>query len=212
MCSVHSVAWNAQDRALFACGGDSGVSIWTAEQATPLWARREHRGVVYQVAWSPHKAGLLCSASADRALKLWDIYAPRAALTVPAHAHHALSCDFAKYSEHLLASSSADRSVRLWDLRSPHAPLLSLGGHALPVRRVRWSPHRPGLLASVSYDRSLRVWDVQSPSREDALTCHVEHHTEFATGLDFSLFSENEVATCGWDSKVVVSSFESSSH
>lgn len=56
------------------------------------------------------------------------------------------------------------------------------------------------MLASVSYDMSVITWDMLAP---DPLIATRNHHTEFAVGLDWSLFSDR-LASCGWDGQVVV--------
>jgi peroxin-7 len=43
------------------------------------------------------------------------------------------------------------------------------------------------------------LWDI---SVEESLVERCEHHTEFVIGLDFNIFIEGQVATCGWDSMV----------
>ncbi|MDP2435719.1 MAG: hypothetical protein Q8P67_08255 [archaeon] len=201
---LQSAEWNGMDRELFACAGGGGVAVWTVEQERPLALMTEHRDLVYAAQWSPHKPTLLLSASADSTVKLWDLHSPRSALTLAAHQHHAMSCDWNKYSPNVVASASADKTVKIWDLRAPFSPLARLSGHTLPVRRVAWSPHRESLLASVSYDRTLKMWDV-APGREDALVYDQQLHGEFATGLAFSLHVPGEVATCGWDARLVIS-------
>ena len=62
-----------------------------------------------------------------------------------------------------------------------------LTGHQLPVRKIKFSPYHANILASSSYDMSVKVWDCNTQRNINSF----EHHTEFITGLDFSLFTEN---------------------
>ena len=84
-------------------------------------------------------------------------------------------------------------------------------GHRYAVRKVAWSAHFKDVLASGGYDMSVRVW------RDDKLTGTVglggeptemsgmTAHTEFVTGIDWSLFGEGGmVASTAWDSRICV--------
>jgi len=56
----------------------------------------------------------------------------------------------------------------------------------------------------VSYDRSFALWDLDRPkTNADPLVEKHELHSEFAVGVDFNIFIEGVVATCGWDCNVV---------
>jgi len=48
---------------------------------------------------------------------------------------------------------------------------------------------------------TLMLWDTD---KEDSVTRKYEHHTEFVLGVDFSLFNENQIASCSWDQRVCV--------
>ena len=47
---------------------------------------------------------------------------------------------------------------------------------------------------------AIKIWDcnVQRPINE------FNHHTEFVTGLDFSMFVEGQLASVGWDGATAV--------
>ncbi|CAI7917902.1 unnamed protein product, partial [Closterium sp. NIES-53] len=129
--------------------------------------------------------------SGDCTLRIWDLREPRSVLVLPAHDMEILSCDWNKYGGgSLIATASVDRTICMWDIRAPRPgpgrpePLARLQGHAYAVRRVRCSPFHEPLLASASYDMTVCSWDFRAP--EDALLGKLDHHTEFAVGLDWS--------------------------
>ena len=76
----------------------------------------------------------------------------------------------------------------------------TLSGHGLAVRKIASCPHSGNLLASASYDMSVRIWDLDL-GRAVAIW---DGHTEFAYGVDWSLFGEGWVGSVGWDGRVFV--------
>lgn len=123
------------------------------------------------------------SASQDNTARVWDLRAGRSVGIAGAHSGEVLSCDWNKYSD-AFVTASVDQNIRIWDLRSLNAPTNVLCGHTLAIRRVKYSPFSPQILASASYDMTVRIWDLAAPSTP---IIH-SHHTEFAVGVDFSLF------------------------
>lgn len=140
-------------------------------------------------------------------LKLWDTNDRRSTLTIHAHQHEVLTCDWNKYSEFLISTGSVDKSIRTWDIRNPRAPVSVMEGHEFAVRRVKCSPHHANVLASVSYDMTSMIWD---SSLEDSVVAKYEDHTEFVLGVDFNLFNEGQIATCSWDETVRVFKYQQS--
>nr|CAD1832836.1 unnamed protein product [Ananas comosus var. bracteatus] len=104
-------------------------------------------------------ARLLCSASDDRSLRLWDLAAPgnpTLLKTLIGHTNYAFCCAFNPQSN-LVASGSFDETVRVWEVRSGRC-LRVLPAHSEPVTAVDFD--RDGaLIVSGSYDGLCRVWD-----------------------------------------------------
>jgi peroxin-7 len=123
------------------------------------------------------------SASGDRSARIWDIRTGRSVSAATLHGGEVLSCDWDKYSDRFV-TASVDQTLRIWDVRSLNSPLQILVGHNLAIRRVKYSPFSSEVLASASYDMTVRVWNLSSPESPIIHT----HHTEFAVGVDFSLF------------------------
>ncbi len=53
---------------------------------------------------------------------------------------------------------------------------------------------------AVTLSRQVRLWDVGGSALERSCW---RHHTEFATGIDWDLFSPGRVVSCGWDNTCV---------
>lgn len=203
---IFSVDWNVIKKDVFLTASwDEKVKLWSPNAQNSIRTFHEHRFCIYSVAWDPMSADRFATASGDLTLKIWDARSPRSTQTVQAHPNEVLSCDWSKYDQHVLVSGSVDKAVRVWDLRRPLTPLVDLHGHNFAVKKVKCSPHRRNLLASVSYDRSFCLWDIDRPARGvDPLVEKLELHSEFAIGVDFNIFIEGLVATCGWDSTVAL--------
>lgn len=86
-------------------------------------------------------------------------------------------------------------------MRSLQRPYLFLTGHTYAIRRVRYSPYDSTILASASYDMTICIWNTNMAG---APAFKHEHHSEFVIGVDFSIFEEKQIASCGWDGKVAV--------
>jgi peroxin-7 len=72
-------------------------------------------------------------------------------------------------------------------MRNLQRPTGFLIGHTYGIRRVKYSPYDSNILASASYDMTICIWNVNFPA---APIFRHTHHTEFAVGVDFSLFNE----------------------
>jgi peroxin-7 len=83
-------------------------------------------------------------------VRIWDTRTGKDVKRIHAHMNEVLSCDFNKY-ENFIATSSTDSSIKLWDLRSTiDSPIMTLKGHQLAVRKIKFSPFHANILASGS--------------------------------------------------------------
>jgi peroxin-7 len=200
---VQSVHWNQVNKHTFVSGSWDSIKLWDPLRPVAIRTWMEHEHCVYSTQWSPMNDDVFASASADCSVKVFDVSAPRAALTIAdAHDHQVLTCAWNKYDDNILVTGSVDRTLRVWDVRNVSAPCVALDGHGYAVRRVKCSPHAESIIASVSYDMSLRLWDLDNV--DDPLVHISPHHTEFAVGVDFNLFVQGQIATVGWDERLVL--------
>lgn len=81
---------------------------------------------------------------------------------------------------------------------------MTLTGHTLAVRKIKFSPFHANILASASYDMSTQIWDCNS----QRVINKFDNHTEFVVGLDFNLFVEKQLATASWDKSVAVFKYD----
>lgn len=199
---IYGVDWNLASKETFLTSSwDKTIKLWSPLQPRSIRSFEEHEYNVYSAMWDPRSADVFASASGDRTAKVWDLRAATSVQTIQ-QPTEVLTVDWNKYREFTFVTGSVDKAIRMWDLRNPRVPVTELYGHGYAVRKVKCSPHNQNVIASVSYDRSYCLWDISLPG--DPLVTRSEHHTEFAVGLDFNLFIENLLVTCGWDHVVAV--------
>ncbi|XP_061668266.1 peroxisomal biogenesis factor 7 isoform X3 [Syngnathoides biaculeatus] len=166
---VYAVDWSQTrgEDAIVSGSWDRTAKVWDAVLGQSLSTLTGHQGVIYSTIWSPHISACFASASGDGTLRVWDAKAGACQLVVPAHDGEVLTCDWCKYDQNIAVTGSVDRSLRVWDLRNPRQPVNQMRGHALAVRRVKFSPFSGNVLASCSYDFTVRCWTVRGtrPSR-----------------------------------------------
>jgi WD40 repeat protein len=126
-----------------------------------------HRGGVNAVALTAD--GRAVSASGDQTLKLWDLKAGRALVTLEGHSNPVSGVAVASDGKRAV-SASWDKTLKVWDLEAGRE-LRTLSGHSDWVRGVAVSGD--GRLAvSASADQTLKVWDLEAGSELRTLTGH----------------------------------------
>lgn len=162
----------------------------------------QHPSGVYEAVWNPRDANLFAAVSSGlQTIAMFDLRTPNGPVqSIPnAHQGDILCVDWNKYDNFQVATGSVDQSIKIWDLRSPTAkiPLHRLSGHYRAVKRLRFSPFSPSQLTSVGFDMAARFWDLRSLN--PAVLPAYEEHTEFVTGVSWSLAKPGVLATCSWD-------------
>lgn len=101
-------------------GAESEARVWAVEElwdsggtAPPCGRYGKHRDWICDVAFSPDGRALV-SASADSALRLWELEHPETPRRYQGHQHQVLSVAWSPDGKRI-ASCSKDGSVRIWD-------------------------------------------------------------------------------------------------
>lgn len=156
--SAEQAGFASLSRSAAACPIDSTGGL---QSSTLIQHRAALLGHTRQVTALLHipTHNLLASASAEKAIRLWDLAANRqSALLEPPIGHTDFVLSLAAAPDgSWLASGGADRSVRIWSL--PEGRLQQvLGGHASRVTHLEVSPDGQSLLSGD--ERAVHTWQV----------------------------------------------------
>ncbi|KFY15881.1 hypothetical protein V492_01706 [Pseudogymnoascus sp. VKM F-4246] len=99
-----------------------------------------HVDAVLSLAANRHHRNLLASSSADKTVKLWDLYTTSCAKSYAHHTDKVCTLAWHPKESTILLSGSYDRTVVAADMRAPDAAVPRWGVES-DVETVRWDPH-----------------------------------------------------------------------
>jgi WD40 repeat protein len=203
--TVTSLAFRPDGRFLASGGGRSGqrgeVTIWDLAPAPRPRVLRGHALLAMVVAFNAE--GRLASGGADGLIKVWDLAANRAILTLKGHQGTVTGVAFIPDSP-LIASSGADGTVRLWS-GATAKQVHTFEGHKGATRFLAISADGR-FLASAGVEKgkgAITIWDIPSRHVHRRLAAHV-------WGMGGIAFSPDgrRLASCGADQTVRVHEVE----
>uniref|UniRef100_H3GGT5 Peroxin-7 n=1 Tax=Phytophthora ramorum TaxID=164328 RepID=H3GGT5_PHYRM len=158
---VTGVSVSAVDNTQLAtCSWDFTVKLWDIAEMDKTvatfdggvgWrvdAVKRHTDLIWAVAMNPIHAHLLCSASQDTTVQVWDARRPQSAALAVSTRLPALSVDWHPKQPTVFAVGLEDGMVCTFDVRSPHTPLARRETHTAAVYVVKYSPYHDDLLAT----------------------------------------------------------------
>jgi WD40 repeat protein len=163
-----------------------------------------HTSAVTDVVFAPD-GRTLATASADKALLLWDVADPARPRRLGDPLTDTVSAVAFAPDGRTLATASWDYTVVLWDVADPGRPRLlgdSLVGHTSAVTDVVFAPDGR-TLATASADNTVVVWDVSDPARPRRLGEPLTGHTGPVSSVVFAPDGRT-LATASADNTVVV--------
>lgn len=176
--AVLDTDWSPFNDSLIASASDDGkVFIWKVPEGFTLHTDAEepadvspvlklggHLRKVGHVLFNPAADSVLASASGDYTVKLWDVEAGQAKLTLK-HKDIVQSLSWSHDGAQLV-TTSRDKKLRVWDVRQ-EAPAIEVQGHpgAKNSRAVWLGEH--DRIATTGFsrmsDRQLALWDSRNP-------------------------------------------------
>lgn len=158
-------------------------------------ALRGHREPITRVIFHP-VFSLVCSASEDATIKIWDYESGDYEKTLKGHTNSVQDLAFDPNGK-LLASCSADMTIKLWDFQS-YECIRTMHGHDHNVSSVTFMPDGDHLM-SCSRDCTLKVWEVSSGFCKKTFVGHNDWIKMVRVNHDGSL-----LATCSKDHTIII--------
>ncbi|EKX48332.1 hypothetical protein GUITHDRAFT_136844 [Guillardia theta CCMP2712] len=194
---IYSLAWSSlPDDHRIACSTSQGyVHIFETEgksKGALVLQRKNHKGLVYCVGWSPHR-DLLASGGEDGYCVLYHPQPDESAS--PSWMGKGLKEPHAPSP--LLSTTCLDWGVRLFDVQDPanYQKLKEFRHHSAKAFSVKFSPLVPGLLASSSDDCRVAVWRVE----EEKKVVVLEGHTNKTRALSWHYEIPFILLSGSWD-------------
>lgn len=128
-----------------------------------------HRDNVTSVRFHPFQE-LVCSASEDATIRVWDYEQGRVERTLKGHTGAVRDVAFDPKGT-MLASCSNDLTIKIWDFTSSFNCTKTLHGHDHTISSVRFTPSGDQLV-SCSRDNSIKIWETSTGYCKQTLTGH----------------------------------------
>ncbi|CAB1342698.1 unnamed protein product [Coregonus sp. 'balchen'] len=148
-CSLKSVAFTQQEKAVFCTGGrDGNIMVWDT--------RCSKKGLVLDSTGSN-----LFSNCTDDNIYMFNISGLKTT-PVAVFGGHLNSSFYVKSTvspdNQFLASGSSDHHAYIWKMSDPKQPPMMLQGHSQEVTSIAWCPTDFTKIASCSDDNTVRIW------------------------------------------------------
>ncbi|KFX95073.1 hypothetical protein V490_04035, partial [Pseudogymnoascus sp. VKM F-3557] len=163
-----------------------------------------HVDAVLSLAANRHHRNLLASSSADKTVKLWDLYTTSCAKSYTHHTDKVCTLAWHPKESTILLSGSYDRTVVAADMRAPDAAVPRWGVES-DVETVRWDPHDGNYFyisteAGVIHYHDVRAAPTDPSKTKPVWTLHA--HDESVSAFDINPVIPGFMATGSTDRTV----------
>lgn len=160
---MSDLCWSPDSKCIATASDDFTISIMHIEYGE-LHHLVGHTAPVTALAYTS-KGNLLCSASMDESIKVWDVLTGTLLRTMSAHSEPVVSIDIPHCDPSIISSGSYDGLIRIFDTATGHC-LKTLTydkdwqseNGVVPISQVKFSLNGRYLLVK-SLDGVLKLWD-----------------------------------------------------
>lgn len=194
--AVYALAWSPDGRLLATAGYDRVIHLWEIPGTWPFDPKKEivpkrtlkdHSDTVYSLAFHPD-GKLLASASADRAVKVWDAATGTRLYTLSDPTEWVYTLAWSPDKKHL-AAGGVDKSIRVWAADKDGGKLVhSVFAHEQAVWRLAYAPDGKSLF-SVGEDRVVKRWDAGKMAETKVFPAMPDAILDFALTPDGKRFA-----------------------
>ena len=166
--TIYALAFAPDGKTLASAGYDRVIRIWDIghrelgtkrpdELDHPRSELKDHSDTIYGLAFHPD-GQLLASASADRAVKVWDVATGTRLYTLGDSTDWVYALAWSPDKKHL-AAAGVDKSIRVWEADRDGGKLVhAVFAHDRPVWRIGYTGDGKTLY-SAGEDRVIKAWD-----------------------------------------------------
>ncbi|XP_055327643.1 U5 small nuclear ribonucleoprotein 40 kDa protein-like [Paramacrobiotus metropolitanus] len=175
--AIMDLQFSADGKKIFTAATDKTVGIFDFETGARLKRFKGHQMFVNSCHSSRKGPELICSASDDGTVKVWD---PRSRAFVRSFdsKYPLLACCFNENSDAVI-TGGIDTEIRVWDLKSDSMHF-SIPGHTDTITGLALDPTGNFVLSN-SMDNTARIWDIRPyapPQRCAGLFTGHQHNFE----------------------------------
>lgn len=195
--AILDVKFSADGSMVFTSSADKTINVWDTQSCQRIKKLKGHSSVVNSISTSRQddKTSLLCSASDDCSIKLWDTRLKKEVSSFK-DKYQILSCTFNESSNQIVFGG-IENVIKILDLRKNDVSLEMIG-HFDSITGLSVSPDGSHVLSN-SMDRTLCIWDIRPYAPKDRCekTFHGHQHNFEKNLLRCSWSPDGNLVTAG---------------
>ena len=155
------------------CSSDKSIQIWDLQTLERVKRYKGHGNVVNSIDTSRKQYQLVCSASDDNTVRLWDRRKKGEAMKFESSVQ-CVCVSFNEESDQII-SGGIDDALKVWDLRKSGLAF-EMKGHKDTPTGLALSPCG-SYVASNSMDNTVKIWDIRPYASQERCVKTLHGHT-----------------------------------